>query len=140
MVKYTFKENDLVICKPDGEIPEASKDHLIYARVVSVDRKSDIVVLDRYLNEGKLHCKLWSGLPLTRLENEGYYQPMNDEEILKFRDGLVNLVTSPYQVNRLDNNVVSATFEAVNEAAEKIEREHLNAKNLEHRSKMIERD
>lgn len=140
MVKYTFKENDLVICKPDGEIPEASKDHLIYARVVSVDRKSDIIVLDRYLNEGKLRCKLWSGLPLTRLENEGYYQPMNDEEILKFRDGLAKLLTSPYQANRLDNLDVSATFEVVNKAADKIERERSSAKNQANKPKLIERD
>lgn len=140
MVKYTFKENDLVICKPDGEIPEASKGHLIYARVVSVDRKSDIVVLDRYLNEGKLRCKLWSGLPLTRLENEGYYQPMNDDEILTFRDGLAKLITSLQQVYKLDNTDVRATFEAVNEMAEKIERERSSAKNQVNKPKPIERD
>lgn len=133
-MKHTLEKNDLVICKPNGEIPEESKDHLIYARVVSVDRKADIVVLDRYLNEGQLHIKLPPELPLARLENEGYYQPMNSEEILKFRDGLARLVTSPLQANRLDNVDVSATFKAVNEAAEKIEREHFNAKNPEHKS------
>lgn len=141
---YTFEKNGLVICKPDSEVSEAEKDHLIYARVVSVDRSKDEVVLDRYLKEGQVHYQYYSKqspkLPLMRLENEGYYQPMTDEEILKFRDGLVKLVASPYQADRLDNVDVSATFEVVNERAEEIIRERENSGHKFSKKSDIERD
>lgn len=139
-MKYFFETNDLVICKPDGEVPEASKDHLIYARVVSVDRKADIVVLDKYLKEGRLHCHTPSKLPLAELENGNYYQPMTDDEILTFRDVLAQLVASPRQANQLDNGDVRATFEVVNERAEEIVREREKSAQKPSKKNDIERD
>lgn len=128
MANYTFQKNDLIICKPNGEIPEDVKNFAIYARVVSVDREADTVYLDRYMREGRLHINANknntpSKMPLARVENEGYYQPMNDDEVLKFHNGLAKLMASSYQGRKIDNFDVGTTFEVVNEAAERIERE-----------------
>ncbi len=119
---YKYQKDDLIIRKPKEEkINEKNKNHLVYARVVDVDRKADTIVLDRYLKEGRLRLDIeWPPkLPLSRLENENYYQKMNDDEIMRFRDGLMELNDSWF----FDNEYVRATFEVVNELAEKIERE-----------------
>lgn len=95
---YTFKESDLVICKPRGGVTESNEDFCIYARVVKVDRENDSLFLDRYLRHGatKLCGKkdtiyersFREGLPLSRVEEERLYQPMELSEIEKFCDGL----------------------------------------------------
>lgn len=86
--RYHFREGDFVICKPAEELREPENVNFeIYARVVKVDPEKDTVTLDRYLKCGQLHFSV-KELPLTSLEEDGYYQPMNKQELATFITGL----------------------------------------------------
>lgn len=86
--RYHFREGDFVICKPAEELREPSNiEFEIYARVVKVDPEKDTVTLDRYLKCGQLHFSV-KELPLTSLEEDRYYQPMNKQELATFITGL----------------------------------------------------
>ena len=95
---YTFKENDLVICKPRDGVTDANKDFCVYARVVKVDRENDRLFLDRYIKQGaiklcgNMDSIYWKanneGLPLSEVERDELYQLMNSAEVREFGDGI----------------------------------------------------
>lgn len=92
---YKIKKNDLVICKPAEDKRTSSNiDFEIYARVVKVDRKKDILLLDQYQKQGRLYITFQSNKPLSlsATEHNAYYQPMNTQEIADFLKGLQNLM------------------------------------------------
>ena len=123
-MKYQFQKDDLVICKPaESKHNGSNKNFEIYARVAEVDRESDTLRLDSYLKQGRLHQekRILQSLPLSEMERDEYYQPMNDSEILEFRDNLCAMLTEAGFANRLDAPDVHATFEIANERAEEIE-------------------
>ena len=120
---YSFQKDDLVICKPE-ERSESNKPFEIYARVAEVDRDRDKVRLDCYQEQGNFHLesRITKLLPLSEMEENELYQPMNEEEIIEFRDNLCKLLTSPSFRNNMYVIDVMATFELANEKAEEIER------------------
>ncbi len=134
-MKYQFCVDDLVICKPDEEKrTEDNKDFEIYARVAEVDREADALRLDCYMKQGRLHMekRILQALPLVYTEEMEYYKPMNDSEILEFRDNVCELLESPNFANRLDKPDVMATFEIANEIAEEIERSERSDKDIDY--------
>ena len=120
---YKFQKDDLVICKPE-ERSESNKPFEIYARVAEVDRNRDKVRLDCYQKQGSFHIedRITKQLPLSEMEENKFYQPMNEEEIIEFRDNLCKLLTSSSFRNNMYAIDVQATFELANEKAEEIER------------------
>lgn len=119
--KYQFKKGDFVICKPPEEKrSEGNKDFEIYAYVVEVDRKNDILRLERYLKQGKLHMEQSPKFHLAEMEKDGFYQPMNYDEIKEFYDGVASLLASAKFQNNLYTNDVRWTFEALEAAVEDI--------------------
>ena len=122
---YSFQKDDLVICKPEEhKRSESNKPFEIYARVDEVDRDRDKVRLDCYQKQGSFHLesRITKLLPLSEMEENEFYQPMNEEEIIEFRDNLCKLLTSPNFCNNMYVIDVQATFELANEKAEEIER------------------
>jgi len=121
---YKFKEGDFVICKPSEEKRcEGNKEFEIYALVVEVDRDKDILRLDKYLKQGRLHMEKVPQHHLARMESEGFYQPMNDFEIKEFFDGVAALLSSTRFQNNLYANDVRRTFEALDAAMNDMNRE-----------------
>ena len=68
-------------------------------------------------------------LSLSEMERHEFYQPLNDDEILDFRDGLCDLLMN--KTNYLYSMDVQATFELANERAEEIERESKSDREIE---------
>ena len=122
---YKFQKDDLIICKPaEQERDDSNRDFEIYARVAEIDRDRDTVRLDCYQKQGRLHLesRIKQELPLAELERNEFYQPLNEDEILDFRDGLCDLMTSTSFLNNLYSMDVQATFELANEMAEEVDR------------------
>ena len=131
---YKFQKDDLIICKPvEQERDDSNKNFEIYARVAEVDRDRDVVRLDCYQKQGRLHLenRITKELSLSELERNEFYQPLNNDEILDFRDGLCDLLVSSGFCNNLYSMDVQATFELANEMAENIERECKSDKGIE---------
>lgn len=129
---YKFEKDDLVICKPaEHERTEGNKPFEIYARVAEVDREKDILRLDCYQRQGRFHLesRMKKELSLSEMERNEFYQPLNDDEILDFRDGLCDLLMN--KTNYLYSMDVQATFELANERAEEIERESKSDREIE---------
>ena len=124
---YKFQKNDLVICKPaEDKRSDNSINFEIYARVVDVEREKDILYLDCYLKQGRVHMesRINKALPLFDMEYH-YYQPMNYKEIMQFHDGLCDFISSPkyknniFYRNDINASVVQTTLDIVNKAIEK---------------------
>jgi hypothetical protein len=129
---YKFQKDDLIICKPaEQERDDSNKDFEIYARVAEVDRDRDAVRLDCYQKQGRLHLesRMKKELSLSEMERNEFYQPLNDDEVLDFRDGLCDLLTN--KMNYLYSVDVQATFDLANEMAEEIERERKSGRDIE---------
>lgn len=111
--KYQFQEEDLVVCEPeDGK----QNDDKIYARVVRVDRENDIVCLDKYTCQGRLHSNLnaegngnYSSFSLSEAEQNGRYRLMNDDEIKAFAVGIDHLMN---MVSKSDSDYASIKITA----------------------------
>lgn len=120
---YLFKEGDFVICKPPEEKRcEGNKDFEIYAYVVEVDRENDVLRLERYMKQGKLHMEKSPKFHLAEMEKECFYQPMTDYEINEFYDGVAELLTSAKFQNNLFANDVRRTFEALQKTVGEVTR------------------
>lgn len=131
---YKFQVDDLVICKPaEQERDDSNRDFEIFARVAEVDRDRDTVRLDCYQKQGRLHLesRIKQELSLSELEHGEFYQPLNNDEVLDFRDGLCDLLTSTSFRNNLFSMDVQATFDLANEAAEEIEHDRKRSKEME---------
>lgn len=118
-----FQVNDIVICKPaDDKRCEENRNFEIYARVVEVNREKDTLRMDCYLKKGEVHMekRILQTLPLSEMEQK-YYQPMNNEEIIEFRDGLCKWLCNVKHLNYIDAPDVQATFDVINPLAERIE-------------------
>ena len=114
---YKFKEGDFVICKPSEEKRnDSNKNFEIYAYVVDVDRKHDILRLDRYMKQGRLHMEKSPKFRLKDMEKDGFYQPMEESEIKDFYDGVAALLADSRFQNNLYSNDVRWTFEALDAA------------------------
>ena len=126
-IGYQFKENDLVILRREGKdetSEQARRNALefeICARVVWVNRETNTILLDRYQGRGSLQHRCQSQ-SLSEIALQDYYKPMNEEEILEFRDGMAAALADPIKSQKFnDKNIALATFEIVNERAEQIE-------------------
>lgn len=120
-----FKENDFIICKPAEEKrTKANVDFEIYARIVKIDESENNAFLDKYLEQGLLHCEtgkdidgneVYIKFPLNELSR--FYQPMNSEEKQIFRDNLQKIkertVKDPWKSIRSYSSKVKATYEAI---------------------------
>ena len=98
---YSFQKDDLVICKPEEhKRSESNNPFEIYARVDEVDRDRDKVRLDCYQKQGNFHLesRITKLLPLSEMEENELYQPMNEEEIIEFRDNLCKLLSHEHLV------------------------------------------
>lgn len=102
-----FRIDDLVICRN-----VKNKEESIYARVVNVDRKKNTIELDKYLRQGEVCCKSsQTVLPyLDEIENS-LYQPMSNDEITSFHEGLTKLYGSEPKL--FENLSVKKTFNTV---------------------------
>ena len=115
---YHFKPDDLVIgCNSE------SPTHSIYARVVSVDKKNNRLVLDKYNGGGEIN--IGSDMPNKLLEMEllNYYRPQTDDETLTFQIGIAKLLKPRPNFNRIKSrnlDTAEQTYEIVSEAAGRI--------------------
>jgi type IV secretory pathway VirB4 component len=115
---YHFKPDDLVIgCN------SKSPTHSIYARVVSVDKKNNRLVLDKYNGCGEIN--IGSDMPNKLLEMEllNYYRPQTDDETLTFQIGIAKLLKPRPNFNRIESrnlDTAEQTYEIVSEAAGRI--------------------
>lgn len=78
-----FRPGRLVICRAASGASEFD----IYARVISADKKEDTLVLDKYVEHGRLRA-FASGRMVGYREFEPYYRPMTREEAGRFCKGL----------------------------------------------------
>lgn len=88
---YHFKVGDLVICKPSEEKRSPSNiDFEVYSKVIYLSAEDDIIILRRFIKQGKLPISdlVWS---LSVLEREKLYQPMNDCERIEFLSNARNI-------------------------------------------------
>ena len=120
-----FRENDFIICKPAEEKrTKANVDFEIYARIVKIDESTNTAFLDKYLEQGLLHCEtgkdidgneVYNKFPLNEIDR--FYQLMNNEEKHIFRDNLQKIkdrtVKDPWKSIRMYSSKVKATYEAV---------------------------
>ena len=113
---YHFKPDDLVIRSSDG----VCSGFTLYARVVTADKKSNSLLLDRYQEHGAF-CTNNQKQDLLRMELSHYYRPMTDEEILTFHDGMTKLLADPAKKRSLkDRDMTMQTYEIVGRAVENI--------------------
>ena len=115
---YHFKPDDLVICC-NGESPT----HSIYARVVSVDKKNNRLVLDKYNGNGEI--SIGSDRPNKLLEMEllNYYRPLTDDETLTFYKGIEKLLKPHPSFDRIESrnlDIAEQTYEIVGKASGRI--------------------
>ena len=88
---YRFKNGDFVVCASHEQTPSS---HVPYARVVSVNREDNTLVLDKYLDSGRVQFPT-RAVPLHDFELAQYYRPMEHAELTVFRDGLKELLGAP---------------------------------------------
>ena len=121
---YRFKKNDILILrrKPqDDETPAQACQNAsgfnICARVLSVDREKNIILLDRYQKMGQLQLDQRIQC-LSDLALRNYYQPMNKDEMLVFCDGITTILQDPIKSRKLkDKDLALTTCKIVNEKA-----------------------
>ena len=77
-----FKQGDLLICKPRINPDDSFNDFNIYAEVLSVDKKTGHVLLDKYLKCGLLHHGEYN---MSTEDVMHYYLPMNNKEKERFK-------------------------------------------------------
>ena len=120
-----FKTDMFVICKPETPT-ESGKNFHIYARVIAIDNTNRRILLDKYMEEGRLHCigkgngDRWNDFDE---EYAGYYSPMTNEEIMAFRKGIKELMDARKRYPREDMNVVEATYDKLQDRINSIRAE-----------------
>lgn len=118
-----FKPDMLVICKPKNAESKASdRDFHIYARVVATDFHNRRILLDKYLEQGRLHfigVGKNNGDKWNDLDEEfaGFYSPMTNEEINDFSNGIKELYDARRKYPREDMAMIEATYEKVQDRA-----------------------
>lgn len=113
-----FKTDMLVICKPEKTDDKSDKSFHIYARVMAIDATNRRILMDKYMEEGRLHC-IGRGDRWNDFDEEyaGYYSPMTDEEIKAFCNGIGELYLSRKKYPREDVAMIEATYNKVQDRA-----------------------